>query len=83
MARRCVVQDAHVAKLPTPPEPKRTEVISVRLSKDELAQLERAKVLLAQHWKRDTEDLDRADVIRAAVGMLAEELEAQVGKQER
>lgn len=69
-----------MAKLPTPPEPKRTEVISVRMSREELVQLDRAKVLLAQHWQRETDGVDRADVIRASVAMLADELEAQVGR---
>ena len=74
-------QDARVAKLPTPPEPKRTEVISVRLSKEELVQLDRAKALLAKHWQREPDGVDRADVIRASVAMLAAELEeAQLGQ---
>jgi hypothetical protein len=53
------------------------------MSKEELAQLDRAKVLLAKHWQREPDGIDRADVIRAGVGMLAEELETQVGKKDR
>lgn len=52
----------------------------MRMSREELVQLDRAKVLLAQHWQRETDGVDRADVIRASVAMLADELEVQVGQ---
>jgi hypothetical protein len=51
------------------------------LSKEELVQLDRAKALLAKHWQREPDGVDRADVIRASVAMLAAELEeAQLGQ---
>jgi len=52
----------------------------VRMSREELVQLDRAKILLAQHWQRETDGVDRADVIRASVAMLADELEMQIGR---
>lgn len=55
----------------------------MRMSKEEMALLDRAKTLLAQHWKREADGVDRADVIRAAVGMLADELETQIGRKDK
>lgn len=51
-------------------------MISVRLSEEEFANLERIQVLLGKHWKRKTE---KAEAVRAALGMLLVELESQLG----
>lgn len=63
-------------RLPDPPEPPRPKTISVRLSEEEFAQLERIQALLGKHWKRKTE---KAEAVRAALGMLLQELESQIG----
>lgn len=71
-------QDGCVSpKLPAPPEPPRPRTISVRLSDAEFAQLERVQELLGKHWHRKTE---KAEALRAALAMLSEELEAQLGR---
>ena len=64
------------SKLPEPPEPPRPKTISVRLSEAEYADLEKVQDLLGKHWKRKTE---KAEVVRAALVMLRNELEAQYG----
>lgn len=63
-------------RLPDPPEPPRPKSVSIRLSEEEFAQLERIQVLLGKHWKRKTE---KAEAVRAALTMLLAELESQLG----
>ena len=52
-------------------------MVSVRLSDEEKAKLERLQGQLAEHWKLGK--VEKADVIRAALAMLATELEQQQG----
>lgn len=52
-------------------------MISVRLSDEEMTQLERVQVLLAKYWRR--KNVEKAEAVRAGVRMLLAELEKQVG----
>ena len=61
-------------RIPEPKEPPRPHVVSLRFSDAEKAKLERACDLYAQHWKRDR--VGQAELIRAAVEMILDELEA-------
>jgi len=56
-------------------------MISVRLSDEEMTQLERVQVLLAKYWRRKS--VEKAEAVRAGVRMLLAELEKQVGDDER
>lgn len=65
-------------RIPDPPEPPRPHMISIRLSDEEKANLDHTQELLAKHWKRDK--IERADVLRAALTMLREELERSASR---
>jgi hypothetical protein len=64
-----------VAKIPAPPQKAQRKVISFRFSDDELAQLDRVRVLLAKRWKQDK--VERSEAMRAALTMLLDELEGR------
>ena len=59
-------------RIPAPPDPPRPHTLSIRLSDEEKDELEKTMILLAAHWKR--EKVERADVIRAGLKMLHDEL---------
>ena len=65
-------------RIPAPPDPPRPHTLSIRLSDEEKDELEETLRLLAGHWKRDK--VERADVIRAGLKMLHDELKQTTAK---
>lgn len=65
-------------KIPEPKDPPRAHVVSLRFSDSEKETLDRACVLYAEHWKRKR--IGHAELIRAAVEMIAAELESVAAK---
>lgn len=60
------------AVIPSPPKKSPKDVVSIRLDNTERADLDRACVLLAQHWNRK---VSRGEAIRAALQSFLSELE--------
>lgn len=58
--------------IPSPPKRSPKDVVSIRLDNTERADLDRACVLLAQHWNRK---VSRGEAIRAALQSFLSELE--------
>lgn len=61
-----------MSRIPPPPKPTRSGSICVRLSADEVEDLERTRVMLGTHWGQRAR---QSDVIRTALAMLKSELE--------
>lgn len=55
-------------------------MLSVRLTEEEEKKVDRARDLLAWHWKRQS--VKDADVVRAALDTLLAELEKEYGRSE-